>query len=66
MSNKLTNKQKNILNKWASAYSSWDALPGDIKILLETINEYEMLWMDANRYLADLNPYKSIKVLRSL
>jgi len=50
---KLNIKQKKLLNKW-SVYNHWDELPGDVRLKLADINDYETLWSDASRYLGDI------------
>lgn len=50
---KLNNKQKKVLNKWAT-YNHWDELPGDVRLKLSALNDYETLWSDASRYLGDM------------
>ena len=51
---KLTKSQKKILNQQAiQGITNWDELPIEIIEQLKAINETEILWQEANRYLND-------------
>jgi hypothetical protein len=52
---KLTISQKKILNQQASrGITNWDELPIEVIEQLEAINDTEILWQEANRYLNDI------------
>ena len=52
----LTKKQKTVLTKYIEAGGTalfWDDLPIDIRETLEAINNTEILWQEAQRFLGD-------------
>ena len=51
---KLTKSQKKILDQQAiKGNTNWDELPIEVIEQLEAINNTEILWQEANRYLND-------------
>ena len=51
---KLTKSQKKILDQQAiKGITNWDELPIEVIEQLEAINNTEILWQEANRYLND-------------
>jgi len=53
MARVLSNKQKQILNRYLGTAMTFDSLPRDVQGSLESLRDYETLWSDVDRYLQD-------------
>jgi len=57
MARKLTVKQKNLITTYSQNHPtacSWNHLSHEFRTYLLTINDYETLWSDTERYISDL------------